>query len=295
MIRKYLFFLLAGIALPQMSYGQRTAEVVGEYEVQFRDDYEITFYDAKRRCIELAKNDALKNEFGEWVGHFVEIDDTGKDGKNTGSYFRERLEVRGKGEWLGDTREPEIEIAYHDGTLFYKARVWGKAREIVTNHALLKWMIQHDDVSGRQVTLNLKHKERFFVNFQSPIDGYVAIYLMEEDGNGSCLLPYRRSNLRSYEVKGGRDYTFFDKNMDLDPLVDRLSLSTVKPRERFTIWLVFSPNRFTKCVDKKVDASHPNSVSIKDFREWKMQNQLSDHDMQIESKTIIVVNPNAEN
>lgn len=58
---------------------------------------------------------------------------------------------------------------------------------------------------------------------------------------------------------------------------------------------VFSPNEFTKCVDKVIDSKHPNAVSIKEFREWKLQNQLIDHNMQFESKAVIVVKPGAEN
>ena len=295
MIRKFLFFFLMGVVMPQMSYAQRTAKVVGEWEVKISDDAEITFYEAKKRCIELAKNDAVKQEFGEWVGHTIEVVDYSKDGKSSGSSYVERTIVRGKGEWLEDVREPELEMKYIDGIIYLKARVCGNAREIVSNNVMLKWMIQHDGNGGREATTTLQNRERFFVNFLSPIDGYVAIYLMEDNGDGSCLLPYRRSNLRSYKVKGGKDYTFFDKDMDLDPLVDRLGLSTKKSRERFTIWLVFSPNEFTKCVDKAVDSKHPNAVSLKEFREWKLQNQLIDHNMQFDSKAVIVVNPDAEN
>lgn len=295
MMRKCLFFFLMATIMPLVSYAQRTAKVVGEWEVKISDDTEVTFYEAKKRCIELAKNNAIKQEFGEWIGHTIDIVDYSKDGKSSNSSYEERIVVRGKGEWLEDVRAPELEMKYIDGTIFLKARVWGNAREVVSNNVMLKWMIQHDDNGIRKATTILQNRERFFVNFISPIDGYVAIYLMEDNGNGSCLLPYRRSNVRSYKVKGGKDYTFFDKEMDLDPLVDRLVLSTKKSRERFTIWLVFSPNEFTKCLDKAVDSKHPNAVSIKEFREWKLQNQLIDHNMQFESRTVIVVKPDAEN
>lgn len=295
MVNKYLICFLVGIAMPLMSYAQRTAKVEGVAEISVRDDDHITFFDAKRLCIEQAKNNAIKDEFGELVAsdHIEDIVDI--NGSSVDSYTMNRVEAKARGEWLGDTRDPELEISYIDGTLYFKAHVWGEAREIVSNKVMLKWMIQHDDgIAGRQATTSLKHREFFYVNFLSPIDGYVAIYLTEENGKVSCLLPYRRSNIRSYEVKGGQEYTFFDKDFDTDPLVGRVSLNTQKPRERYTVWLVFSPNRFTKCADKDVDSKHPNEVNNKEFREWQLESRRHDPDMQIEPRTITVVNPNAE-
>ena len=67
MIMKYkilnIFTLL--LFLPLCVAAQRVAEVSATYTYEVSEDANITFGDAKRRCIELAKAAAIKAEFGE--------------------------------------------------------------------------------------------------------------------------------------------------------------------------------------------------------------------------------------
>ncbi len=274
-----IFILLT--LLPLTTHAQRVAKVNGKSTFILSENDNLTLKEAKIKCVELAKAEALKNEFGTLVmSDFINSDKIVDDEAN--SFYIMDTSTSVKGEWLGDEREPEINIEYINGELLFTAEVWGSAREIIRANTDVKWQVQKD-IEGKKIDSDeFNTGERFFIKFRSPSDGYIAIYLITSDNETACLLPYRKDNSGRYQIKGGKDYIFFDKA--IDPTASYYKLSTNKLQEYNQLVMIYSPNPFTKCTDTSVDSRHPNSLDQKDFAKWLLKNQRADKEMMVNRK-----------
>lgn len=276
---------LSLIALVQPAAAQRTANVTGKYTYILSENDNVTIKEAKLKAIEEAKAEAIKKEFGMLVASdFINTEKQTND--DFSSYYMSNTSASVKGEWLGDEREPEITIECINGDIFFTAEVWGKAREIVRAKPDVKWSVEKD-VNGQRVEANeFNHGERFFVKFRSPSDGYVAVYLITGDNETACLLPYRKDTTGRCQIKGGKEYTFFDKTTD--PTATYYKLSTNQGIEYNTLVVIYSPKPFTKCMDTSNDPRHPNSLNSKDFAKWLLKNQRADSEMYVDRKNISI-------
>lgn len=284
--KKPLFIIsLSLIALVQPAAAQRTANVTGKYTYILSENDNVTIKEAKLKAIEEAKAEAIKKEFGMLVASdFINTEKQTND--DFSSYYMSNTSASVKGEWLGDEREPEITIECINGDIFFTAEVWGKAREIVRAKPDVKWSVEKD-VNGQRVEANeFNHGERFFVKFRSPSEGYVAIYLITGDNETACLLPYRKDTTGRCQIKGGKEYTFFDKATD--PTATYYKLSTNQGIEYNTLVVIYSPKPFTKCMDTSNDPRHPNSLNSKDFAKWLLKNQRADSEMYVDRKNISI-------
>ena len=284
MMNKVLLLLLTIMCLPMVGMAQKTATVNGKYTYEVGENDNITLREAKRKCIELAKAAAIKAEFGELITSDVIDSNIETNGEATSSYFWENTVAMAKGDWLGDTRDPEIQISYIDGKLIFTAEVWGTAREIMQARTDLEWKIMKDGLDGKEEAQQLNSGERIYVSFRSPADGYVAIYLIENDDNTSCLLPYRKNTTGRHQIKSGRDYTFFDK--ETDPEATAYNLTTQNASEDNQLVIIYSPNPFTKCNDVSKNTKRPNALTTHDFQKWLLKCQRADRDMIVNKKWI---------
>jgi len=263
---------------------QRIATVKGKYTYIVTDNDDITLYEAKRKCIMLAKAAAIKEEFGELITSDVIDTNVEKNGESASSYFWENTVAMAKGDWLGDVVPPILDIKYTNGQLVFTAEVHGKAREISQSRVDLKWAVMKDGAGKRVPATELDSGERIYVDFRSPADGYVAIYLMVGDDETSCLLPYPRDVDGQFQVKGNRNYTFFDKAADAAAY--NYKVSTKRKLEDNQLVIIYSPNPFVKCNDITGDKLHPNSLSTHDFQKWLLKCQRLDKDMVVNKKWI---------
>lgn len=282
---RYLYFSLSFFLLFSLSaQAQREAKVSGKYVYMVSENDDITFKEAKRKCLELAKAAAIKEEFGEMITSDVIDSNVETNGESASSYFWENTVAMAKGEWLGDTEKPKLDIRYEDGKLIFTAEVKGRAREIVQSKIDLKWEIMKDGVARKKVAPIFESGERAYVSFRSPADGYVAIYLIVGDDETYCLLPYPKDVDGRFEVKGGRDYMFFDK--EENPQAIHIKMKTKRRLEDNQFVIIYSPNPFTKCNDITGDKLHPNSLSTHDFQKWLLKCQREDRDMVVNKKWI---------
>ncbi len=287
---KSLLLVICILLTAQTVQAQRVAKVTGKYTYIVTDNDDITLREAKRKCLELAKAAAIKAEFGELITSDVIDSNVETNGEESSSYFWENTVAMARGEWLGDTEKPTIDIKYEDGRLVFSAEVWGRAREIIQSKTDLIWQIQKDG-NGKKVAANsFESGERVYVKFRSPARGYVAIYLIVGDDETSCLLPYPRDYDGRYEVKGSTDYTFFDK--EEDPQAFHYRLKTKRRQEDNQIVIIYSPNPFTKCNDITGDKLHPNSLSTHDFQKWLLKCQREDREMVVNKKWIKILQNN---
>ena len=284
MKKEKVFAIASLLLLPLAAGAQRIAEVSGSYTYEMSENDDMTIKQAKLKCVELAKAAAIKAEFGELITSDVIDSNVETNGESTTSYFWENTVAMAKGDWLGYTVPPKLDIVYKDGSLFFTAEVKGKAREIIQSKIDLKWDIMKDGPGRKVAASAFESGERVYVNFRSPADGYVAVYLIVGDDETSCLLPYHRDEDGRFPIKGGRTYQFFDKQAD--PSAVHYRLKTKHSQEDNQLVIIYSPHPFTKCNDITGDKLHPNSLSTHDFQKWLLRCQREDHDMVVNKKWV---------
>lgn len=272
---------LAFTAVVGAAQTPREAEVHGQYVFTIGDEDNITLREAKHRCIDLARAEAIKAEFGEMVSSDAVDNLSTTNGEASASFFWENTVSMAKGDWLGDTREPELQAAFADGKLVLTAEVWGRAREILQAETDLQIRILRENGDKREETTHFQSGDRFFVEFRSPVDGYVVVYLNElASDQTSCLLPYPNTGTGHFAVKGGHTYTFFEES--LSPHSRKFyKMSTSMEVEDCQLVIVFSPNVFNKTNDVTGDKKHPNSLSTRDFQKWLLKSRRADSQMQL--------------
>ncbi|MBP5339339.1 MAG: hypothetical protein J6Z14_08595 [Prevotella sp.] len=273
----------------------REASVHGTSELVLDFNYNVTLREAKEECILMAKNDAIAKEFGELVTSDVVETMSESDGETTKSDYMESHEMKARGVWLRETKPTKFDVDYFDGKLVLKAEVWGKAREIKQSKVELKWKIMKDGNGKRMATQmfydypNKKDKEKIYVTFKAPTDGYVAIYLTQWSADVTdCLLPYRKNTSGLHEVKGGKEYTFFDKSFD--PQANSISLTADNgDKDKYQMVIIFSPNKFYRPADIEVKGKN-QVLNSSNFQKWLLTQQR-DEDMVVEKKFVTVMKP----
>lgn len=272
---KYTYVLR--LQIPQGVRVQREADVHGQYKLTISEHDNITLKDARLQCLELAKAAAIKAEFGEMVTSDVFGLDKETD--------QENALAKAQGNWLGDTKQPQLSVEYIDGKLIFTADVWGKAREVIQAKTDLEWKILKGE-DGQDESAAFDSGQRIRIQFKSPSEGYVAIYLIEEGDETSCLLPYPQQDGQAIHVEAGTTYTFFDRQTDPNAL--KYALNTGHEIEKNQLVIIYSPNPFTKCNDKGGVPGRPNILSSHYFQRWLLRCQRADKDMVVNKKWVTV-------
>lgn len=280
-------FILCLLLLPMTMFAQREADVHGKSVLVVTDHDNITLAEAKRKCVEKAKVEALKEEFGEMVASDAVDINVESNGSVSNSSW-ENTAASAKADWMGDTRAPIINVEYKDGNLIFSAEVWGRAREIVQAKTDIDWVILKDVNGKRSVVTDFESGERIYMRVRVPVNGYVAVYLTDGDGNNWCLLPYPKDSDGRFPVIGGRDCTLFDK--EIDPMSPKYNLTTSHAQEKNQLVVIYSPHAFVKCNDISKDPRHPGSVSTADFQKWLLKSQRNDKDMVVDKKWVTIHN-----
>ncbi len=284
--------LLPFLFIPVLAFGQREASVHGSSVFVVSENDHITLADAKRKCIEKAQAEAIKQEFGEIVYTDVIDASVENNGDSSNSYFWENTTSTAKGEWLGQVKDPVIEVEYKDGQLFFKAEVWGMAREIVQAKVDLDISLLQN-TEGRVGTGVYENGDRLYLRFKAPADGYLAVYLTGGNGRTSCLLPYPKDTDGLFPIRGGKEYFLFNK--ETDAMAQHYRLTTSHQQELNQLVIIYSPNPFVKCIDEVVDKKRPNSLVTSNFEKWLLKNQRADEGMAVNKLWLRIHNPSVKN
>lgn len=285
-MKKILTCLILLLMLPWTVLADDTKVIKGKYTYYVDEKDNITFAEARNNAIEYARREGLKEVFGAYLSSDVVTHMKVSADGSTHNTLWDLSQETVKGEWLGDIDAPSVDISYDKAThtFAYTVEIHGKGKELVGNKTPIEWHVLCDGTDAKNASEVFPSKSRLYVDFKSPVSGYVAIYLLSEDEEANCLLPYRSSETGIYEVKAGKRYVFFDK--DADAQADRYSLSTNKELENNVIYLIFSPNSFTKCNDVSTDPNRPSQLKVKDFEKWRMGMMQKDSKMVAERRWI---------
>lgn len=289
-MKKIFLLLILSLVANSICLAQKAETVSGSFRYLVDERSAMTFAEARIKAIENARTEALKQAFGSTVSSDI-VSETfvGPDG-TAYSELREITQETARGEWLGDSSEPELDIKYDGDThsFIYDVKISGKARRITKAKTSLDWKIlcEGTDDSAESDTFN--SGEHIYVSFKSPVSGYLAIYLMGDSGSVNCLLPYMNDEDGIFKVRGGQNYILFDRERDNSAV--RYRLKTGRSVENNVVYLLFSTNPFTKCLDNSSDPSHPNSLSVSEFEKWRAGIMQHDDNMISEKKWVKIKN-----
>lgn len=284
-----LFIIVCLCFLCVGTFAQRTEKVCAEYIYHAPEN--ISLEEAKRIALERAKIQAIADEFGTIVSQSNTTLVSNRNGESSSDFFSlGGSEV--KGEWIETIGKPEYEINYEQGMLVVKAMVSGRIREIVSAQIDLKAEVLCNGTDLKFSRTDFKSGDDLYLYFQSPVNGYLAVYLLDEVSQMVyCLLPYKSSSEAVTPIVKDKPYIFFSAKHagDKGHLVDEYTMTCNNPVERNTIYVVFSPNEFAKANSNNVDELLPQELSFEEFQKWLVKGRNRDKKKVVKCKQCLVL------
>lgn len=249
---------------------------------------------AKINAFVAAKQKALEERFGldvSKITNTLQINrNDGKEVKSSSNVFSVG-EVAVRGEWIETISEQVLSQSYVNGFWVVKVKVDGRARNYSTEKADIQYTFLKD-MDDMDAPVAFRDGSDLFLRFISPIAGQLCVYLVDETQNAYCLLPYMNNQTGSQRIDANKEYIFFSTKYDND--ADEYTLNCERSLEHNAIYLVFSPNNFTKAVDKQGgknfrDEQLPRELSYEALMKWLSRNQTKDPDMVVRSTLISIM------
>lgn len=267
---------------------QRIEKVRAEYIYHAPEN--ISMEEAKRIALERAKLQAIADEFGSIVLQSNTTMVRNRSGESLTDFFSlGGSEV--KGEWIETIGEPVYEIKYEQGLLVIKVMVVGRIREINRAQIDLKVEALCNGTDLKFARTDFKSGDDLYLYFQSPVDGYLAVYLLDEVSQTVyCLLPYKSSSKTVTFIKKDKPYVFFSAKHveDKGTLVDEYTMTCNNSVERNLLYVIFSPNEFAKANSKNVDERLPKELSFEEFQKWLVKGRMRNKEMCVKNIQLIV-------
>ena len=287
-------FILFVFSLPIQSQKLKTVEASYTYY----SPGNLTVEQAKRTALERAKIQALADEFGTIISQSNTSLIENKDGQSK-TDFLSIGESEVKGEWIETIGEPRYNISYEGDELIVAVKIKGKAREIVSAGIDFQARILRNGTEDKFEGNDFKSGDDLYLSFQSPVSGYLAVYLTDAGNNAYCLLPYRNQTEGIYTVKANQRYLFFstnDASQSDRPFVDEYVMTCDQESEHNQIYVIFSPKPFMKAVDREsmrtftdqAIAGFPRELSSDEFRKWLAKTRTHDKDMSVKMIPITI-------
>lgn len=250
-------------------YAQKEKKAHGIAKIVVEGEYEyMTTKELTEKCINLARTEAIKDVFGELIQSKTNLMDASIDGEEMSSFYQETL-LSSTAEWLEDTKKPEVRQEMEGDKFVIIAEVWGKVREIEPVTIDINWKILAGGTEDFCESYKFKHKERIYIKFKAPCDGYLVIYILDSHlQQANCLLPYKNNASGYMEIKGDKEYILFDPDFDRTAFPYNYVMTTSCPKEIDQVVLLFSPNKFTKSNTNGGDRLRPQFTSTDDFEKW---------------------------
>ena len=269
-------------------HAQQVKKVEGEYT--YRAPEQVSVEQAKRTALERAKLEAMATTFGTNISQQNSTRVSNSNGKSNVDFLSiSSSDV--KGEWIETIGEPQYIINYEQGMLIVTCKVKGTIREITTASIDIKAKVLRNGTEDRFESSEFRSGDDLYLSFQSPVDGYLAVYLLDEEGNAFCLLPYRNQSDGIYKVRANTPYIFFsekDAPLQERSLIDEYVMTCEKAQEVNQIYTIFSPNPFIKSNDKDNGDALPRETDGESFQKWLAKVRRKDNSVNFSSKQITI-------
>ncbi len=257
---------------------------------------EFTYYgsktesraDCERNALNGARAKALAEKFGTVVTQDTyQRDVVSAQGEST--YFSMLNESALKGEWIADEKEPVYTYELDsDGLYIVTCKVTGKAREIDNRSVEFATSVLRNGTRTVNADTRFRSGDDMYLYLKSPVDGYVAAFLVDAHNNVYSLLPYQGNTKGEIKVKHNKDYVFFDP-ASADPdhgEVDQLVMTADDELEHNMLYVVFSPQPSAKAVDNYAGENMPRMLSHDEFSKWLVKCRKYDPRMAVKIMNI---------
>lgn len=263
---------------------------------------------ARQEAINRAQINAIRDAYGTSVSETsFAVQSNGEAGSRDSYYAIGECDVRG--EWIETIGDTVWNIVPRERETLYEVTLKGRIREIKGGKADLDVRLLFNGTDkDRDVVRNSTYKvgDYMYIYFKSPIDGYLACYLGDDDDalTMQCLVPYEGMGEGIFPVEAGKEYILFSKEdagEDLRPLTRRLKMNARNEADINQVYVIFSPNKFVKAPDS-ADMSNtvtdpktgkeislmPRQADFSTFQKWLAKNRKRDKDLQIVKSLINV-------
>ena len=267
---------------------QKIEKVHGEYTYHVPDN--VSLEEGKRTALERAKIQALADVFGTLVSQNNSTIVKNENGKSSVDF----LSIGGsdvKGEWIETIGEPMLDIFYESNMLTIKVSIDGKAREIKNAGIDFEAKLLRNGTEEKYESDEFRNGDDLYLYFKSPINGYLAIYLLDENTQQVfCLLPYKSSGEPAYKIVHDKPYVFFScQRAEENPSEgDEYTMTCEHSMEQNTIYIVFSPNMFAKAFAEDENIELPRQLPLKEFQKWLGKCKTKDTEMHEIAKIITI-------
>lgn len=288
MLRGLNIFVL--LTFSAVAFSQRKEKVTATYTYYAPEN--VTLEEAKRITLDHAKINAIANAFGTLVTQSNSTLMTNENGKTDSRFFSlGGSEV--KGEWIETTKEPIYIIRYEEGMLVVSVEVKGVIREIVSSCIDFTAKILRNGTEEKFESDEFRSGDDMYLYFKSPVDGYLAVYLLDETTQDVyCLLPYIASGEGAYRIEHDKPYILFSaKDEPTNPnIVDEYTMTCSREKEYNDIYVIFSPNAFTKANSKETaDEVMPRQLSYEEFQTWLAKLKYKDNHINTINKQLTIL------
>ena len=281
-------FVLIFLYSVHIAYCQDIKKVYGEY-IYYAPTH-LSPVEASKNAIEQAKIQILADEFGTIISQnnslIIQSNSEGEFEK-----FNSISEAEVKGEWIETIGNPDVKMEFINDGIVVNVKIKGKARQIVSSEVDLKIRLLKNGLDSKYESVNFNNGDDMYLQFSSPIDGYLTVYLLNEDDmNVYCLLPYEQSTYPSYKINQNIDYIFFSSKMSkIDEVIDEYSMICESEKEYNTLYVIFSPNYYIKAnSENSPNAEIPRVLSYINFKKWLVKNRKIDTQMTCVKMNIIL-------
>ena len=261
------------------------------------DNKAESLVEAEAKAKNQAKFEALKMFFGERIYNESHVSMTNDNGRSTIHFVSEGGSEM-SAEWIETIEEKIVKEDIVDGFFVISVLVEGRAREVVDAKADLEALVLRNGTEAKFQSEQFKSNDDLYVSFLSPADGYVAIYIVDDE-NAYCLIPYKEMTQGVYQVKGGQRYIFFsEKDAQTSEKSYELPVCvyTEKNIEINEVVIIYSPNYFTKAIDSEEQTKEvkgisgelitPRQLNRDKFLSWLAKARRKDLQMQQVRKSI---------
>ena len=284
-----LLFAIPLCLLPICGFAQKSKTVSGEYVYHVPEN--VGLEEAKRTAVERAKIQLIADNFGTVVHQSNATLVRNIDGDSQIDFLSAGgSEVRG--EWIETIGTPAFSTAIENDHLVVTVDIKGKIREIASAKVEIKTLTLRNGVEEKFESTSFRNGDDIFLSFATPVGGYVAAYLVDEE-RAFCLLPYLTQTDGNLRVNANTEYTFFSKKKapeELARYTREYKMTCSRSQELNHIYIIFSTTPFVKPLDSSNDKELPRELSSQDFLKWLSSNRSKDVNM-IYNRIDVTVKP----
>jgi hypothetical protein len=296
------------ISVFNCAYSQNLITEWGEYQMKIEPN--MTESEAKNKCLEFARIDAIRKAFGEVIiqgnSTFIQNTNTGLK-TETQNVFNFYSDTYVNGEWVEDKNEPIFNKSVQGNDTWISVKVKCNVRSLKNKEISFETKTASCPEIKCQ-TEQFNNGQDFFLCFKSPVDGYLSVYLdVPTDAKTYRILPYKYYSAEgSVFVKADIQYTFFSKKNNVignSTFVDELTLDLTQPGipENNKVFVLFSPKEpLGKPLLSNTMVAESNQTTNKgaielpaylpsdEFQKWMQKVRRRNPDIELSSKYISI-------